>query len=129
MVKFADVKKAHTAKGWMGMGMVPPDGRSPFGYGGGMRHGNVGGYWQATAPPAAGGRDMYGKGREMYPDYGRGYPYQVWWNGIIWGLSVMFCFCCVLFLFSVVAPPVSCRCCFCFVSFFSFLSLSPFSGA
>lgn len=75
VVKFADVKKAHTAKGWMG-----PDGRgaSPLGFNGGMRHANVGGvggYWAATAP---GGRDVFSKGREVYPDYvNRGYPYQV----------------------------------------------------
>lgn len=81
MVKFADVKKTHTAKGWL----VPEGqgrGASPLGLnGGGMRHGgSVGGYWQATgAPGVAGGlRDVYGKGqgREVYPDYGRGYPYH-----------------------------------------------------
>lgn len=79
VVKFADVKKAHTAKGWMG-----PDGRgaSPLGFNGGMRHANVGGvggYWAATAP---GGRDVFSKGREVYPDYvNRGYPYQVGGEG------------------------------------------------
>lgn len=83
MVKFADVKKAHTAKGWL-----VPDmhgrGASPLGLGlngGGMRHGgSVGGYWQATGAPGGGGglRDVYGKGqgRDVYPDYGRGYPYH-----------------------------------------------------
>lgn len=79
MVKFADVKKTHTAKGWL-----VPDGRgaSPLGLnGGGMRHGgSVGGYWQATGAPGGPGglRDVYekGQGREVYPDYGRGYPYH-----------------------------------------------------
>ena len=75
VVKFADVKKTHTAKGWL-----VPDGRgaSPIGFnGGGMRQGN---YWQATAPPGGGGgggggaRDVYPKGREVYP---APYPYQV----------------------------------------------------
>ncbi|CBN78228.1 conserved unknown protein [Ectocarpus siliculosus] len=77
VVKFADVKKAQTAKGWM----VPPDARgaSPLGYNGRYHGGgtSVGGYWQATGAP--GGRDVYSKGREVYPDYAnhRGYPYQV----------------------------------------------------
>lgn len=52
-----------------------PDGRSALGlHGGAVRPGSVGGYWQATAP---GGRDVTGKGRQVYPDFNRGYPYQV----------------------------------------------------
>lgn len=75
VVKFADVKKTHPPKGWL-----VPDGRgaSPIGYNGaGMRQGS---YWQATAPPGGGGgggggaRDVYPKGRELYP---APYPYQV----------------------------------------------------
>lgn len=84
MVKFADVKKPHTAKSWM-----LPDGRgaSPLGLnGGGMR--SVGGYWQATGTPGGVGglRDVYGKGqgREVYPDYGRGYPYPSQVSRRVW---------------------------------------------
>ena len=76
MVKFADVKKTHPARGWL-----VPDGRgaSPIGFNGSLRQGSPGNYWQATAPPGGGGggggaRDVYPKGREVYP---APYPYQV----------------------------------------------------
>lgn len=78
VVKFADVKKTHTAKGWL-----VPDGRgaSPIGFNGGLRQGGspAANYWHATVPPGGGGggggaRDVYPKGREVYP---APYPYQV----------------------------------------------------
>ncbi|CAN0098444.1 unnamed protein product [Pylaiella littoralis] len=70
VVKFADVKKTQSVKSWM-----LPEGRAALGlHGASVRPGSVGGYWQATAPS---GRDVFGKGRQMYPDFNRGYPYQV----------------------------------------------------
>eukprot|EP00904_Undaria_pinnatifida_P013037 jgi/Undpi1/8864/HiC_scaffold_25.g11326.m1 len=86
VVKFADVKKTHPARGWL-----VPDGRgaSPIGFNGSLRQGSPGNYWQATAPPGGGGggggaRDVYPKGREagyppahMGPAYhGNPYEYQ-----------------------------------------------------
>ncbi|CAM9413590.1 unnamed protein product, partial [Laminaria digitata] len=76
VVKFADVKKT---KGWL-----VPDGRgaSLIGFpGGGLRPNNPASYWHPTAPPGGGGggggggaRDVYPKGREVYP--APPYPYQ-----------------------------------------------------
>ena len=84
VVKFADVKKTHTAKGWL-----VPEGRgpSPIGYNG-VRQGNPANYWQPTAPPSGGGggggpRDVYPKGRDVYA---APYPYPVCWN---WKASLL----------------------------------------
>lgn len=91
VVKFADVKKTQSVKSWM-----LPEGRAALGlHGASVRPGSVGGYWQATAPS---GRDVFGKGRQMYPDFNRGYPYQV--SGVVvvvvlvvLSVSVMMCGC------------------------------------
>lgn len=66
------MKKTHTAKGWL-----VPDPRAPPIDGNGVLrpHGGSAGYWQATGPPGPNGRDVYHRGRELYPGP---YPYQVW---------------------------------------------------